>query len=380
MNARTDSVADTLQAAFDPRFERALRRCVDLPGRLNMTLHPNDQMLIHSLREHRDIGATLSQYFNLSLQQYDAVAQILHALFPERPRDVDLLDFACGYGRLLRMLVAVMPASRVWASELQADANTFVESAFGVQVVSSHADPARFAPAQRFDFIWVASLFTHLPEHLFHGWLAKLYALLKPDGVLCFSVRDVAQLRGTAAAPDGFLYREQSENDGLSADIYGTAYADRAFVERAMRTVAGEGCSAWHLPRALANEQELYLLARAGRSFDRLRGFRRGAWGWVDRRVLSREGELYLEGWAGSQDEGAAQEVLIRVDDETYRALPLIARPDVQAAFGDERLAHCGWRIRERIAPRASAFVEVTSHPGAGPPALLYAGEIAAAL
>jgi len=381
MSAPAADLVDVIrQAAFDPRFERALRRCVDLPGPLNMTLHPNDQMLTHSLREHRDIGATLSQYFNLSLQQYDAVAQILQALFPGRQRDIDLLDFACGYGRLLRMLVASMPASRVWASELQADANAFVGSAFGVQVVSSHADPARFDPAQRFDFIWVASLFTHLPEHLFHGWLERLFALLKPDGVLCFSVRDVAQLAGTATTEDGFLYREQSENDGLSAQIYGTAYADPAFVAHAMRVVAGEGCSSRHLPRALANEQELYLLARdAGRSFESLHSFRRGAWGWVDRRTLSREGELYLEGWEGSQDEGAAREVLIRVDDASCRTSPHIARPDVQEAFGDERLGQCGWRIRERIPPRASAFVEVTSHPQAGPPALLYAGEIAAA-
>ena len=375
-----DLVSATLQAACDPRFERALRRCVDLPGPLNMTLHPNDQMLTHSLREHRDIGATLSQYFNLSLQQYDAVAQILRALFPERPRDIDLLDFACGYGRLLRMLVAAMPANRIWASELQTDANAFVESAFGAKVLPSHADPARFDPERRFDFIWVASLFTHLPEHLFHGWLDRLYALLKPGGVLCFSVRDVAQLGAAVGAHNGFLYRQQSENEELSAEIYGTTYADTAFVARAMRAVAGEGCSAWHLPRALANEQELYVLARdANRSFDGLRSFRRGAWGWVDRRSLSRGGEIYLEGWAGSQDEGAAREVLIRVDDETYRALPQIGRPDVQAVFGDSRLAHCGWRIRERIAPRAGAFVEVTSHPGAGPPALLYAGEVAAA-
>ncbi len=377
----TDFIARTVQAAFDPRFVRALRRCAALPGNLSMSVHPDDQMLTHSLREHRDIGAALSQYFNLSLQQYDAVSQILQALFPGATQDIDLLDFACGYGRLLRMLVTAMPAQRIWASELQAEANVFVAREFGVRNPPSHANPGAFNPAQRFDFIWVASLFTHLPEHLFHAWLQRLYGLLKPHGMLCFSVRDVAQLGAAAASPaSGFLYHGASENAGLSSEIYGTAYADKGFVERAMRAVAGADARMWHLPRALANEQDLYLLERGNvRAPGCLQGFRRGAWGWVDRRNLSRDGELYLEGWAGSQDEGAAEHVEIRVDDGAgLRIQPQIARPDVETVFGDARLAHSGWRLREKVTARGSAFVEVISHAAAGPPALLYAGEIGA--
>ncbi|MEP6938820.1 MAG: class I SAM-dependent methyltransferase [Rudaea sp.] len=369
----------TLHAAHDPRFEAALRDCVNLQGAhpLSMRVHPGDQMLTHSLREHRDAGAALSQYFNLSLQQYDAVTQILHALFAGRT-DVDVLDFACGYGRLLRLLVTGMPRQRIFASELQAEALAFVSEAFAVRGIASHIDPAQFEPGRRFDFIWVASLFTHLPERLFHAWLGRLYALLKPGGVVCFSVRDCAQLGAGAQLPrDGFLYRGESENPDLEASIYGTAYADEAFTMRAIHAVAGEDCKVRRLVRALANEQELYILAAdREHDFDALRGFRRGAWGWVDRRGLARDGELYLEGWAGSQDEGAATHVEIRIDGRVLSAPTGIARPDVQAVFGDERLAHSGWRIREALGGGGSHFVTVTSHAASGPPALLYAGEI----
>ena len=63
----------------------------------------------------------------------------------------------------------IVAPGRIWASDLQTDAVDFVRDTFGVQALASHADPARFAPERRFDFIWVASLFSHLPESLFHA-------------------------------------------------------------------------------------------------------------------------------------------------------------------------------------------------------------------
>src|SRR4051812_44396001 len=140
-------------------------------ARFNASIHPRDQMLTHSLREHRDAGAAFSQYFAIALQQHASARQIVQALFGTAAADMDFLDFACGYGRLLRFLSLAVTPERIWASDLQADAVGFVRDAFGVRALASHADPSRFAPDRRFDFIWVASLFSHLPEPLFDAWL-----------------------------------------------------------------------------------------------------------------------------------------------------------------------------------------------------------------
>ena len=48
---------------------------------------------------------------------------------------------------------------------------------FGVTVVPSAFEPGEFRPGRTFDFIWVASLFSHLPEELFRRWVAKLVSL-----------------------------------------------------------------------------------------------------------------------------------------------------------------------------------------------------------
>jgi SAM-dependent methyltransferase len=205
-------------------------------ARFNTAIHPGDQMLLHSQRQHRDAGAAFSQYFNIALQQHAAARQLMRAAFGADVNDVDVLDFACGYGRLLRFLSLSVDPRRIWASDLQTEAVDFVRDAFGVQPLASHEDPARFEPGRRFDVIWVASLFSHLPEPLFHAWLARLVALLTPRGVLCFSVRDASLLPERSALPaSGLAYARESENADLATEIYGTAYASEAFVRDALR-------------------------------------------------------------------------------------------------------------------------------------------------
>jgi SAM-dependent methyltransferase len=347
-------------------------------ARFNTAIHPGDQMLLHSLRQHRDAGAAFAQYFNVALQQHAAARQLMRAAFAADAGDVDVLDFACGYGRLLRFLSLSTDPRRIWASDLQADAVDFVRDAFGVQPLASHADPARFEPGRGFDFIWVASLFSHLPESLFHAWLARLIGLLTPRGVLCFSVRDASLLADASALPaTGLAYARESENADLATDIYGTAYASEAFVREALRAAAGDARPCVRLPRALANEQDLYVVAGdAGRDPAPLRAFRRGPWGWLDVRQLASDGSLDLQGWAASLDDGAVEAVEIEVDGALHAVRPTIARPDVGAAFGDARLAESGWAFRGEAGGARRVRVVVSARTARGERALLYAGEI----
>lgn len=343
-------------------------------------IHPRDQMLLHSLREHRDAGAAFSQYFGIALQQYASARQILHLLLGAAAMDVQVLDFACGYGRLLRFLRLAVPPSRIAACELQTDAVAFVGHEFGVQAFASQADPAHFTSDRRFDFIWVASLFSHLPEALFHPWLAKLLTLLTPCGVLCFSVRDAALLPAGETLPaHGIAYAGRSENADLGADIYGTTYADEAFVRRAVHAASGDQRPLWRLPKALAHEQDVYVVAAdPQRDLSALGAFRRGPWGWLDRRRLSRAGRLVLEGWAASLDDAAVESVEIEVDGRSCRCPTGIARPDVSAAFADARLANAGWRFECDIGSAQAARIAVSARTRQGETALLYVGTLRA--
>jgi SAM-dependent methyltransferase len=347
---------------------------------LRCDIHPNDQMFTHSLSAHGDSGAALSQYFNIGLQQFRCFEGVLRWISPDATR-CRVLDFACGFGRSLRFATALHRRPMIWASDIQADAVAFVKEHLAATTILSVADPAKFECTQRFDMIWVASLFTHLPKPLFSDWLRKLASLLAPDGLLCFSARDKALLSGDKRLDEsGFHYQEDSENAGLSSDIYGTSYVDERFVAECCRRVIGERACYARIPRMLAMEQDLYCVSATPRDLSALTCMQRGCWGWVDIRNLHADGRLHLEGWAASIPDGPADYLSILVGDQQFDVLPQIARPDVVDVFAEPRLLHSGWRFEQDIGPiDCDIPIVVTARSRKrSPTALLYAGMLRA--
>lgn len=366
----------------DPAFREAIwrhcryRRASASLAELSTRVHPQDQMLRHSLR-FWDVNRSVSQYYNVALQQHHAAQQVMRALFGEPRADFAVLDFACGYGRALRFLTLSVPRARVWASEIQRDAVDFVERELGVHGIASDADPARFQPGRRFDFIWVASLFSHLPRRLFHAWLARLLAVLEPGGALCFSVHDECLLPAGGAMPaEGIHFVPASENEDLDTSAYGTTFVNEAFVRAAIAEASSTRHPYFRIARGLANEQDLYVVPRdRGLSLDALSSFRKGPWGWVDQWSVSPGRELHLAGWAGSLDDGALPSVEIRVAGKVHDCPCGLARPDVARVLGDPRLAATGWEFR-RALPEHPVLVEVSAPSRRGEAALVYAGPL----
>ncbi|MCZ2441631.1 MAG: methyltransferase domain-containing protein [Burkholderiales bacterium] len=381
-------LAEADEICLDPRLSALLRRHWPQLGAgagagkhraLQLRVHPADQMLLHSLRHHRDAAAAVSQYHNVALQQYTAMRQILDALLPASEGSVSVLDFACGWGRLLRLLGGCERELELFASEIQPEALDYVVGSFGVRGLPSSLAPEAFEPGRRFDFIWVASLFSHLPEDLFRRWLARLLALLTPRGVLCFSVHDEALLAPGETLPEsGLLFKPISEIAELQVQTYGTTTVSEAFVRSIVLGVTGatgDARAPWRIAKGLAHEQDLYVVgAASAHDLSPLSGFRRGPWGWVDERRIER-GRLVLDGWAASIDDGALAAVSVRVDGVEHRCPTGVRRRDVRDAFADDRLLDAGFTLRlELPADARQPWVEVLAQSERGECALLYAG------
>jgi SAM-dependent methyltransferase len=379
---------DLLQQASrvceNPQFKQCvLAHCSHLPAsakpeQLNARVHPSDQMLIHSLQHHANADVALSQYFSISLQQYYATMQVYRCFFDLADDSVQVLDFACGYGRLLRLLTLSIPPSRVAASEIQPDAVAYVAEAFTVEGILSHLDPQQFQPGRQFDFIWVASLFSHLPDRLFRGWMSRLTSLLSPRGVLCFSVRGSNLLPAGQILPDsGLLYFPMSEVTDLESDVYGTTYASEAYVSRVAQQALSNAHACKRLPKALAHEQDLYVVCKdPNRSLASLEDFRRGPWGWVDIRSLDSDGNLSLEGWAASLDDGAVKHVEIKLDGNIHVVATQKRRDDVRDAFDDERFANSGWTFTAALGGRTAVHLEVSARSLQDEVSLLFVGTV----
>jgi SAM-dependent methyltransferase len=299
--------------AFDPSGDRDVAEFArTLEGRwgaFDMRIGSGDEMFAWEHTRVRSAGAAAVAYLFTGHQIFRTVEDVVAWRFGDFSRVGTVLDFASGWGRLTRFLVRAIPPERMVVSDIEASAVRFQEDAFGVGGIVSTTDPAAFPLPDRFDLIFVSSLFSHLPQERFEGWLQALFQRLRPSGVLAFSVNGMDRMQDAAVdASSGFVFQAESETRRLSGSEYGTAYVSEMRVrELAGRASGGEG-RIWAAPRGLAGWQDLYLLVR-----DPSRGvsqptFPRAPRGAMERARVA-DGRVSAEGWA-SGDEGEALPVV----------------------------------------------------------------------
>lgn len=106
--------------------------------------------------------------------------------------DANVLDFGCGWGRLIRLLYKYVPADRIYGvdpmeASLQQCRDAGLRGAF---FKSDYIPRALPTPAGlRFDFIFAFSVFTHLSEKVMRIALGTLAEHLSDDGLLAITIR-----------------------------------------------------------------------------------------------------------------------------------------------------------------------------------------------
>ncbi len=323
-------------------------------ARANLDVHADDEMLLHYLNLHGgDRDRALVLYFDSGRRIWETMAAILRWRFVDMPPGFQLLDFASGYGRVTRFAVLDLPPASLWVADIYAGGVRFQEETFGVHGLVSHADPERFACGETFDAIVVSSLFTHLPEVTFRSWLRRLWGLLRPGGVLVFSVHDRELLApGREMPPGGILFDAMSESGSLSTDQYGTTWVDEPFVRRMIGEVA-PGASVHRIPRGLLHFQDLYVVVPPDTDTDAdfsglalaagPEGFVEQCWRTGDR--------LHLGGWVVDRVRGAVpRELRVSIGGETVRVhRDFTPRPEVAVLFPYEPVEAYGWQLTVEI-------------------------------
>jgi SAM-dependent methyltransferase len=136
----------------------------------------------------RDIMAKSLPEGNYYLSGLSALRNIRLCMMAANLEDCqNILDLACGHGRVLRMLKAAFPKARLTACDIDGDAVEFCRRTIDAAPVQSVTDPAQILLADNYDLIWVGSLFTHLGAGRWPGFLERCSQALRPGGVLVFT-------------------------------------------------------------------------------------------------------------------------------------------------------------------------------------------------
>lgn len=171
-----------------------------------------------------------------------AIELITDAMMLARRTDLArILDFPCGGGRVTRHLVKFFPDSEISASDIEREKQAFVVSRYGARPVDCPPNFTTPLP-EKYDLIFVGSLFTHLDAGLFERALDFFLDGLAPQGILVMTLHG----RYTATAVSagrahprmlgtvdmfrraGFSYVEQERTRyGVS---YGTSFSAPSWV------------------------------------------------------------------------------------------------------------------------------------------------------
>jgi SAM-dependent methyltransferase len=139
------------------------------------------------------------------------------------------LDFGCGHGRVLRLLVQRIPPRRITACDIHPGAVRFCQAEFGVLPLVSHASIER-TRLRTYDLIWVGSVLTHVQAVAGEKLLRALGAALRPGGLIVFSLHgqfvldNLSHFYDRTFADEAEAIRQEVRERGVSFRPYGDTF------------------------------------------------------------------------------------------------------------------------------------------------------------
>ncbi len=375
----------------DVLIRTATTEIVNNPSTFDPAICAEDEMHLFAKRYYNgDSDRAYIEYLRNGKQVMDLLEQVAAWKFGGVSNIPKFLEFACGHGRVTRFLVQSLPAEHIWGADISPNAVGFQKERFGVNGVLSTTAPEDYDNSQLYDFIFVASLFSHLPDRTFRGWLKKLFQLLEPDGILMFSVHGESLVPPDRQIPDrtfrgwlkklfqqlapngilmfrvhdenivpparqmpeeGFLFINNSESRTLSKDEYGSTFVTEKYLKELIREELGEKIRYYRSPRSLYQCQCTYIVSNNPTiDFSGL-DLCAGPRGNIDALTIDDNFYLHASGWTADTCENVLMpKVQIQINNAVISTfLPDIDRPDVVQFYNNDQILKSGWSRTEKL-------------------------------
>jgi SAM-dependent methyltransferase len=242
-----------------------------LPG-ITGRVHRNDLML----------GGVSDYWLNQYRAFGDSAANfVVETLSEHRGRSAEdvraCLDFGCGYGRVLRVLIDRFPNAAMSVCDLDADGARFCADEFGARMIPVQADVGRL-DLQQYDVIWMGSVLTHLASGPGRDVMEVLAGHLRPEGILAFTTHGVHAIEhidefGPVAAEAAERIRSDVDSGGFAylpyehyrSDSYGLAWHSEHYVHQLAQEIEGTKLEVLaHRPDGWEGIQDLWAVGISG--------------------------------------------------------------------------------------------------------------------
>jgi SAM-dependent methyltransferase len=126
-----------------------------------------------------------NHYFYVGRSCLLTICNILSARLSNAGGDLPIrtfLDFGCGHGRITRWIRAAFRHAQIDVTDYDKTGVSWCVEQFNCRALEDGV-----VARSHYDFIWLGSVFTHLPENIVEPLLSDLLAALRPNGVLAFT-------------------------------------------------------------------------------------------------------------------------------------------------------------------------------------------------
>lgn len=124
-------------------------------------------------------------YLKVGLSAMKCIHQAMRSSELNNPSSI--LDFPCGYGRVMRFLKATFPHAQIEGADLDKKANRFCSRIFKAKTKASRPDFDELELNSSYDLIWCGSLITHLDKGRITSLLRFFFRHLNPGGTCVFT-------------------------------------------------------------------------------------------------------------------------------------------------------------------------------------------------
>lgn len=229
---------------------------------INAEISPDDD-IFRFFANHPTSKNPFRDYLSDGWRTMVELQQILDGYSRPLGRCKSFMEFASGHGRFTRHLARVFKEGQLTVSDVVPGSVDFLRSTLGVQGFYSSNNPDELRIPEKYDVIFVLSLFSHLPSSVWKSWIRVLHAALKPEGLLIFSTHGekCASQAGVDLDAQGYKFYPASESTALDGATYGCTYASLAYVKNAVTEALGATVTVQTVPNHFWGNQDAVMVS-----------------------------------------------------------------------------------------------------------------------
>ena len=217
---------------------------------------------IPPFKNRRRIGAKwLGGFLGGGKQAYDSLSHVIQRYHARPLRDLSVLDFGCGCGRVAQFFIPEV--AEFCATEVDPLAVKYLRTSFPqIRVDLNGPMPPLPYKEASFDVFYSWSVWTHLPYQAQEAWIQETAKVLKPGGLALITTHGLTLFRNLRNNLKSKNQWQDSTERGLLNS--GILYKDYSFLhdkryKRLLSGIEGQYGTAFHSPNYIRENWSKYL-------------------------------------------------------------------------------------------------------------------------